>query len=79
MSRELLKRALMALSSPQDCGYFGALIEEIEAELAKPELIEEFQIGISYSADFGNNRWVFEMPEGFKVGAGQYKIIRVKS
>ncbi|MGZ8158372.1 MAG: hypothetical protein ACXWT4_06140 [Methylobacter sp.] len=70
--RELLKKCLDA-----NCLY-GDLHEEIAAELAKPEPIEEVQIGTSFSADFGNNRWVFEMPEGFRVGAGQYRIIRVK-
>ena len=37
MSRELLERALRALNNPQDCGYFGALIDDIKSELAKPE------------------------------------------
>lgn len=35
------------------------------------------QIGISAGADFENNTWTFELPEGFKAGAGEYMIIKV--
>ena len=35
------------------------------------------QIGISAGADFENNTWIFEMPEGFQAGAGKYMIIAV--
>jgi hypothetical protein len=37
------------------------------------------QIGISAGADFENNIWTFEMPNGFKAGAGKYMIVKVMS
>lgn len=35
----------------------------------------ETQFGISATCDFVENTWTFEMPEGFKVSAGEFAII----
>ena len=39
--------------------------------------VDNAQLGISAGCDFENNTWTFEMPEGFKSGAGDYMIIKV--
>jgi hypothetical protein len=39
--------------------------------------IDNAQLGISAGVDFENNTWTFEMPKGFKAGAGGYMIIKV--
>lgn len=39
--------------------------------------VDTAQLGISAGADFENNTWTFEMPEGFKAGAGGYMIVKV--
>lgn len=33
------------------------------------------QFGISESADFGNNTWTFEFPNGLTVSAGEFAIL----
>lgn len=33
------------------------------------------QIGVSATADFGENTWTFEMPENYQVWAGQFAIV----
>jgi hypothetical protein len=39
--------------------------------------VDNAQLGISAGTDFENNTWTFEMPDGFKAGAGGYMIIKV--
>ena len=40
-------------------------------------MIAKTQIGTSVAADFEENSWTFEMPEGFTMCAGQFAILPI--
>lgn len=38
----------------------------------------ETQFGVSVTADFQDGTWTFEMPDGFKITAGEFAIVPKK-
>lgn len=59
--------------SNTDCEIVAEPIYDVTVIAGKPTLGAQF--GISATADFGERTWIFEMPENFRVSAGEFAII----
>lgn len=49
----------------------GASAFNVELDVANGQIAE------SAGCDFETNQWTFQMPEGFRAGAGKYMIIKL--